>query len=133
MKQVYFKQNGSKVTIEVSDEVEKILTETRRAIWRNDAKESYHRYILPLSKPLEYFADPQLGALDRLIEAEDKREEHEKLTAGINSLSKEPRELLQLRFFECKQIKEIALIYGSSYQAAQYRLRMIFNKLRKFF
>ena len=134
VKQIYLKQNGEKVTVEVSDEVEKVLTETRRGIWRNDAKENYYKYKKPLCKPLEdLIADPQPDMLDMLIEAEDISDEHEKLRAGVDSLSKEQREILRLRFFENKHIKEIASIYGITYQAVQNRLNKVIKKLKSFF
>lgn len=134
VRQVYLKRNGSKLSIEVTDEVEAVLRETRRAIWSNDAKENYHRYKKYLSKNSEdIIADSQSDILDKLVEAEGKYERHEKLARGLKSLSKEQLKILLLRFKEDKPIKEIAEIYGITYQAVQNRLNKILKKLRKFF
>ncbi|MEG1805884.1 MAG: hypothetical protein RR327_05790 [Clostridia bacterium] len=38
MTKVYIKENGKKVTIEVSDEVAVVIAKTRRDIWKSDAK-----------------------------------------------------------------------------------------------
>ncbi|MEG1806476.1 MAG: hypothetical protein RR327_08870, partial [Clostridia bacterium] len=88
MTQIYIKENGKKVTIEVSDEVAVAIEETRRDIWKSEAKAQYHNTSLDgIEEDGAIFASEELSPLDEYIEREDKKNESLALRQAISTLA----------------------------------------------
>jgi RNA polymerase sigma factor (sigma-70 family) len=135
MKQVYVKCNGKKVSVTVTDEVESVLKETRREIWRNEAKERYHCELSldAMTDKDERTASAELNPETMLIAAEKKAERGAKLAVALKTLTAEQSRLAVLIYVKNMPLKEIAGRYGITYQAVQNRLKKILGKLKKFF
>lgn len=87
---IYFKDaNGQKVSVEVTEEVASAYTETRRAEWRNDAKEEYYRDKKSgnLNNHDEELTAKDSDPSERLIADEDKLDQRAKLSAALKALS----------------------------------------------
>lgn len=133
MKQVYVKDNGLKVTVSVTDEQERAITETRRAIWRNDAKEKYYRAA---SLDAMTDSDKRTSCADlnpeaMYITAEERTERTATLNAALQSLTPEQLRLLKL-LDKGLGIREIARLLGKDHQSIRDMRERIQKKFKKF-
>ena len=135
MKQIYVKSNGKKVSVSVTDELESALRETRRAMWRNEAKERYHRAasLDAMTDKDERAVSGDLNPEAIYIAAEERAERGAKLAAALKSLTPEQSCLAVLAYVKNVPLKEIAGRYGITYQAVQSRLTTVLRKLKIFF
>ena len=135
MKRVYIKDNGKKIFAEVTDEQGRAITETRRAIWRNDSKERYHRKasLEAMTDRDGRTASAELNPEAVYIAAEERAERGVKLAAALKSLTPEQSRLAALVCVKNIPLKEIACRYGVTYQAVQNRLKKVLEKMKKFF
>ena len=135
MKNVYVKNNGKNVSVSVTDEMEAVLTETRRAIWRNEAKENYYREVSldAMTDKDERTVSAELNPETIVIATEKRKEGRTKLAAALKTLTTEQARLVILFYVKNMPLNEIAEYYGVTYQAVQNRLKKILDKLKKFF
>ena len=134
MPTIYFKQDGKKVPVEVTDEQAQVITETRRKIWRNEAKERYYRKasldaMTDCDKRTSHAASPET----LYIAAEECAERTTKLTVVLKSLT--PKQLELVKMLERgMSVTEIARVRGVSKQSifeARERIRKRFAKFLK--
>ena len=133
MKRVYVKENGNKVFAEVADEVESALTETRRAIWRNEAKERYYR-----GASLDAMTDKDkrvCGAAsdpeEICIAAEERLEHRAKLAAALKSLTTRQAEVVKL-LLKGKSVTGIAEFLGVTKQSVNDIRQAVQKKFKEF-
>lgn len=132
MTTVYIKQNGTKVTVEVTEEIAEYLKHTRRQIWCNEAKEEYHTTSLDsMEANGSVFACSALGAEEQLIAREVAVEQRTRLKLAMRTLSQEQLKLVKMRYVDRMKLAEIAIVFGITYQAVQNRIKKILRKIRK--
>lgn len=121
MRTIYFIDHaGKRITQEVTDEVADAIIETRRAEWRNDAKERYYRgrtLSTLTDDAIEYRqgrAESRLMAAsceEEYIATEDKADKRAKLLIALESLTPTQKELVKL-LKKGMSISEIARQWG---------------------
>ncbi len=129
MTKVYIKQNGTKVVVEVSEQMANDMKELRRAEWRQEAKAKY--YCKSINE--DYLVAPNGSAEDQHILEETKKEEQALLIKALKTLSESQKEIVQKRFVKGMELQEIADEYGITKQAVFNRLQKILKKLKKVF
>jgi DNA-binding NarL/FixJ family response regulator len=134
MKQVYIKENGKKIFVSVTDETESALTETRRAIWRNDAQEKYHRAT---SLDAMTDKDGRTGCTaanpeTTYIAAEEIRERTAKLAAALKTLTPGQAELVKL-LEKGLGVREIARLLNKDHQSVRDMRERIREKIKKYY
>ena len=90
--------NGKKVNVTVSDEVAVAEAETRRAEWRNDAKEEYYRDKKrhSLNDKDEESGSNLHNPEAMLIAAEDKIDRQSKMLAALKMLTPKQSQLVKM-------------------------------------
>lgn len=133
MKQIYVKNSGKKVSVEVTDDQERVLTQTRRAIWNNDAQQRYYR-AASLDAMTDHDERTSCAALNPetiYIAAEEKAERSAKLAAAIKTLTPEQRKLIVLLRMRVSG-KEIAKRLNMTEPAVTQMKKRVQKKLEKF-
>jgi DNA-binding NarL/FixJ family response regulator len=140
VKQVYQKGDGGKAFVEVTDEVANALAETRRAIWRNDAKERYYR-----GRTLDTLTDDAIelrqenlernlvaaSTEDEYIEREEAEERQAKMAAVLKTLTPEQIKIIQM-LQKGMTVGEIAKAEGVDHSAIAHRRQRIQKKFQEF-
>lgn len=134
MKTIYQKDNyGNRTAFEVSDDIADTLAKTRRAIWRNDAKERYYR-AASLDGMTDYDKRTSCQAVnpeDIYIAAEQQSELREKLIAALKLLTPEQARLVGL-LQKSLGIREIARLLGKSHVTVLEMRKAIQKKVERF-
>jgi DNA-binding NarL/FixJ family response regulator len=141
MTKIYFKdEHGQKVSVEVTEEVAAVNTETRRGIWRNEAKERYYR-----GRALDTLTDDAIemrqeniernlataSPEDGYIEREEAEERQAKIAAALKTLTPEQIKLIQM-LRKGMTVGEIAKVEGVDHSAIAHRRRRIQKKFQEF-
>ncbi len=134
MTTVYIKQNGTKVTVEVTEEMAEQLKACRREVWRNEAKEEYHTTSLDsIEENGSIFADPMLSIEDSMIGREDKSEQRRKLKKALTQLTPGQRKLIYYIYVKKIPQKAIAEYLGIAKSSMSERMTTIYKHLKKYF
>ena len=132
MKTVYVKHNGQNVSVTVTDEQERVITETRRAIWSNESYERYHR-AASLNAMTDHDKRTSCTATNPeaiYIAVEEQAERTEKLTAALKSLTPSQLELVKL-LRKGMKIREIARTLGKSHVTVLEMRKAVQKKFEK--
>jgi len=137
MTNIYIKQNGKKVIINVTEDVSNSLKHLRRSEWRNEAKEKYHNISLnSIEAEREIFSSLEPSILDLLI----KNEEDEKYLSRVKIMKKavelltiEQQKLILKHYKENRTFKEIAEEFNSTEDAIKKRWKRIKKHLENIF
>ena len=120
LKKYYYPICKKDTFVEVPDEVADAIVEESRAENANDAKQHYHCYSLDASPGIEHhFPEQVISPEDILMEKETEREQEaahalmmERLREALATLTPRQASCLHARFWEGKQVKEIAEAEG---------------------
>ena len=133
MKHIYLKNShGSKTIVEVTDEVDRVLVQTRREIWRNDAKERYYcNASLDIMTDCNIRAGHATSPEMLYISAEEKTERSAEIIAVLKTLTVEQQKLVVL-LRNGVSGKEIAKRLGMTEPAVTQMKKRIQKKFEKF-
>jgi DNA-binding NarL/FixJ family response regulator len=133
MKQVYIKENSKKVFVDVTEEQETVITETRRAIWRNESQERYYR-----AASLDAMTDSDMRTSSMAanpetiyIAAEEARERKAKLAAALKTLTPEQTRLVRL-LMKGLSGSEIARMLGKDKRSVSDMKIRVQEKIKKY-
>jgi len=101
----------------------------------NHHRENNHRFLPLLDEAADSAVDPAPTAENEFIEAEAELERHKNflvLQSGISKLPVKYQEVITLRFFENKSLKEIGAILGKREGTIKSLLHRGLGKLREF-
>jgi DNA-binding CsgD family transcriptional regulator len=119
MTTIYFKdKDGHKVAVEVTDEVAAADTETRRAEWRNEAKERYYRdaKLQDLNDKDGELACEEFNPERMTVAVEESRDLRTGMKAVLKTLT--PRQTQVLTLLKSgKTCLEISALLGVSKQS----------------
>lgn len=137
MKKIYFiNALGKKVSIEVSEEIEKQYCESLREEWRGDAYEKY--YTKSLDEIIESGRDfeDERTDIEMILELKETYKEQaaliEKLKAALPFLTDLQRQTIHKLFDLNMSQSEIAREEGVAQQVVNRRVARIFSQLKKF-
>ena len=74
--------------------------------------------------------DQVLASEEQDVSSDDKMKKRVALVNALNKLTSEEVELIELRFFEERSFKEVAMLFSCSEEAAKKRVYRIVVKLR---
>lgn len=141
MTTIYIKDaDGKKVAVQVTDEVAAADAETRRAEWRNEAKQRYYcgRTLDTLTDDaIEYRQEKPESRLmtaspeDEHIAADERADLKAALTAALKSLTPEQIELVKM-LKSGISVNAIAAKLGVDKSAISHRRKRIQEKIKKF-
>lgn len=125
--------DGKKVIVDVTDEVAEADTQTRRAAWRNESKERYHRdtKLIELNDRDEQLGCDTSNPETILLVAEEQTERRGKLVAGLKSLTTEQLCLVKM-LKQGMSVTEIAEKLGVDKSAISHRRKRIQEKIKNF-
>ena len=109
--------------IEVYEDEVEAIKEANRMTWREDDTQRRKKAILDkkgiavcsleqLDGDGSWIEDGRQNAEQKMVEAETRKEEHERLHNAIKQLNEKQQRLIQLVFFEGKTQSEVAVIFG---------------------
>lgn len=129
----YRNADGLYREIEVTDRVENALTETRRAIWRNNAQERYYRKasLDAMSDHDERTSCTDASPEEIYIAAEEQAKLRTKLAAALKSLTPEQLKLVKL-LKKGMGIREIARVLGKHHSTIEEMRKAVQKKFEKF-
>lgn len=137
MKKIYVKNNRKKVTVFVTDEIESVLTDTRRAIWRNDANFKNNYYSL--DERSEQGCDIEDNSQNPEILIDSRDDEKQKvlrlkiLRQGLKTLSDKQASVIHKHFFLGMNFSEIAREESVDESTIRERIQSALKKLKKLF
>lgn len=137
MAKIYFKdEQGKKVSVEVTDEVEKQYRESLQEEWRGDAYEGYYSISLEsITEAGHDFADEEADT-EELYLAREASEERKvlirKLKAALPYLTELQRKTIHKLFVLNMSQSDIAREEGVAQQVVNRRVARILEQLRKF-
>ena len=126
MKIKYEFATGETKEIEVDEKLYNESKEIDRQIYNNNQAET--RRHCTIEKSLEFGT---LASGFNIETAFTKSEESKKLYEALCTLSPNQKDLVSRVFFNGQSLKEVAIAYGTSYQAVQNKLNKILEKLLK--
>jgi DNA-binding NarL/FixJ family response regulator len=135
VKRIYLKENGKRISVEVTDEAERAITETRRAIWRNESKERYYGAV-----SLDAAGDGDIrragGCAAASPEAiyvaeEEAREMKKEMGTVFKTLTTRQTEVLKF-LVKGKSVTEIARVLGVAKQSVSDVRRAVQKKFERF-
>jgi DNA-directed RNA polymerase specialized sigma subunit len=134
---IYIKQNGKKVTVEVSEGLYREMARMRREEWRNE--KSYKNHNHSLEAGMEQGCDIEDDSRNpETLFAENDGETQKalrlkKLKEGLKTLSDKQSGAIHKYFFLRMSYAEIANEDGVSKQAVEQRIQSALKILRKLF
>lgn len=124
----YHFSDGTKSTVDVTDEMYKTLTELDAQEYRNNRTET--RRHVPLTTLTDINKD--ILALDEdLADVLIAKENASNLQAAIESLTEEEQDIVKLYYFNNLTLEKIAKKYGVQKSAISRRLSRILRNLKK--
>ncbi len=128
--------------IDVKESEVASVKEANRMFWRQDDKEKRDRKLREklgiklcsmeeLSENGFEIASEYIDPIDKLIEKEERKNAQDKVKYAMQCLNEEQREIVELRFFEGKTIREISKHFGVTHQSIMGRLKIIYKKMKK--
>lgn len=137
MKKIYFRNAlGKKVSIEISEEIEKQYRESLREEWRGDAYEKYYTKSMDgIIEAGRDFEDRQADTEGNFVLQEERKEQAaliEKLKAVLPYLTDLQRQTIHKLFDLNMSQSEIAREEGVAHQVINKRVARIYTQLKKF-
>ena len=128
--------------IEVYEDEVEAVRRANRITWKEDHSQRQKREYLnkkgiaicsleDIDSDGSWIEDGRQNAEQKLVEAETRKEEHEKLHKAIKQLNEKQQKLIQLVFFEGKTQREVAIIFGVQEAAISKYLARTYAILKK--
>lgn len=137
MKNIKYFDGKRNIDIAVNEETAQAYQEIKRSEWRQEkSKQRYEEFSLEaLSEAGMQFIDEESNIEEQLILKEEQGNENlllYSLKKALITLNSEQQKIIQMKFYEGKNDTDISRIMGISRQAVQCRIKIIFEKLKKF-